>query len=339
MNIKELAKKLGLSITTVSRALGGYSDVSEKTRERVKKFANKYKYSPNPYASTLASGKAKTVGYVLPIYGTNTSTLNQGNFFQFISGMSEELLSESIQLQILFAKSEEEELKAYKKLITEHKIENIVLQNLKTKDRRIEILNKYKINYVAWGKTKDKSNYSWVDLDNDKAIEVIINYLIKKNHTHIAYINISEKYNFANERKSSFLKNLKLNKINFNPNYYASVKLEEPEKSFEIIKKMLMKNKKISAIICSTEFSALSAIKACNYLNYKIGKDISIITFDGALVRDLSSPPITAVSFPVKELGKRAINILLNKNKNKNLQVNYSAKTEIIERGSVHIVS
>ena len=339
MNIKELAKKLGLSITTVSRALGGYSDVSEKTRERVKKFANKYKYSPNPYASTLASGKAKTVGYVLPIYGTNTSTLNQGNFFQFISGMSEELLSESIQLQILFAKSEEEELKAYKKLITEHKIENIVLQNLKTKDRRIEILNKYKINYVAWGKTKDKSNYSWVDLDNDKAIEVIIKYLIKKNHTQIAYINISEKYNFANERKSSFLKNLKLNKINFNPNYYASVKLEEPEKSFEIIKKMLMKNKKISAIICSTEFSALSAIKACNYLNYKIGKDISIITFDGALVRDLSSPPITAVSFPVKELGKRAINILLNKNKNKNLQVNYSAKTEIIERGSVHIVS
>ena len=100
-----------------------------------------------------------------------------------------------------------------------------------------------------------------------------------------------------------------------------------------------MKNKKISAIICSTEFSALSAIKACNYLNYKIGKDISIITFDGALVRDLSSPPITAVSFPVKELGKRAINILLNKNKNKNLQVNYSAETEIIERGSVHIVS
>jgi len=339
MNIKELAKKLGLSITTVSRALGGYSDVSEKTRERVKKFANKYKYSPNPYASTLASGKAKTVGYVLPIYGTNTSTLNQGNFFQFISGMSEELLSESIQLQILFAKSEEEELKAYKKLITEHKIENIVLQNLKTKDRRIEILNKYKINYVAWGKTKDKSNYSWVDLDNDKAIEVIINYLIKKNHTHIAYINISEKYNFANERKSSFLKNLKINKINFNPNYYASVKLEEPEKSFEIIRKMLMKNKKISAIICSTEFSALSAIKACNYLNYKIGKDISIITFDGALVRDLSSPPITAVSFPVKELGKRAINILLNKNKNKNLQVKYSAETEIIERGSVHIVS
>ena len=59
MNIKELAKKLGLSITTVSRGLGDYSDVSEKTRERVKKFANKYNYNPNPYASTLASGKVQ----------------------------------------------------------------------------------------------------------------------------------------------------------------------------------------------------------------------------------------------------------------------------------------
>ena len=77
MNIKELAKKLNLSITTVSRALGGYSDVSEKTREKVKKFAQKYNYSPNLYASALASGRSKTVGYVLPIYGTHSSTLNQ----------------------------------------------------------------------------------------------------------------------------------------------------------------------------------------------------------------------------------------------------------------------
>tara|TARA_B100000073_G_scaffold338687_1_gene336119 strand:- start:288 stop:1310 length:1023 start_codon:yes stop_codon:yes gene_type:complete len=338
MNIKELAKKLNLSITTVSRALGGYSDVSEKTREKVKKYAIKYNYSPNPYASTLASGKTKTVGYVLPIYGTNTSTLNQGNFLQFISGMSDELFSESIQLQILFAKSEQEEIKAYEKLIFEQKIENIVLQNIKINDKRIDLLNKHKINYVAWGKTKSNQNFSWVDLDNSQAIDCITNYLINKNHTHISYINISEKYNFANERKDSFLKCLKYNNIKFNKNYYASIKLEEPEKSFEIIRKMLTKNKKITSIICSTEFSALSAIKVCNHLKLKIGKDISIVTFDGPLVSDLSSPPITAASFPVKELGKRAINILLNKKGGLSKSNNYLAKSNIIERGSVHKV-
>ncbi len=338
MNIKEFAKKLNLSITTVSRALGGYSDVSEKTRERVKKYAIKYKYSPNPFASSLASGKAKYVGYVLPIYGNNTSTLNQGNFLQFIAGMSDELFSENIQLQILFAKSEKEEIESYKKLILVQKIDNIVLQNIKTNDSRIDLLNKYKVNYVAWGKTRTNNKFSWVDLDNTKAMETIIDYLIKKNHKHISYINISGNYNFAYERKSSFLKSLNKNKIKFNPNYYTSVKLEEQEKSFEIIKKMLVKNKKITSIICSTEFSALSAIKACNNLNLTIGKDISIVTFDGPLVRDLSSPPITAASFPIKELGKQAINILLKKNISNNNIQNFLAKSKIIERGSVHIV-
>ena len=116
MNIKGLAKKLNLSITTVSRALGGYSDVSEKTREKVKKYAQKYQYSPNLYASALASGRSKTVGYVLPIYGTHSSALNQANIFEFVSGMSEALLSESIQFQVLFAKSETQELEAYKSI-------------------------------------------------------------------------------------------------------------------------------------------------------------------------------------------------------------------------------
>ena len=200
------------------------------------------------------------------------------------------------------------------------------------------MLNKLKIKYVAWGKTKSHNTFSWVDLDNSYAVKIIIDYLIKKNHTHISYVNISEKYNFANERKSSFLRNLKINNIKFNKNYYVSVKLEEPEKSFEVIKKMLIKNKKITAVICSTEFSALSAIKACNFLKLKIGKDISIITFDGPLVRDLSTPPITAASFPVKELGKRAINILLDKKNNHKKPLNYSVKSEIIERGSVHTI-
>ena len=87
MDIRELSKKLKLSITTVSRALGGYSDVSEKTREKVINFAKKYNYSPNPDASRLASGKSNTIGFVLPLYGLNSNSLNQTSFFDFISGL------------------------------------------------------------------------------------------------------------------------------------------------------------------------------------------------------------------------------------------------------------
>ena len=134
MDIKKLSKKLGLSITTVSRALGGYSDVSDKTRERVKKFAKKYNYIPNPYASRLASGKSNTIGFVVPLYGLNSNNLNQTSFFEFIAGMTNKIHSENIQFFMMFANSVTEEKKAYEKLIKVQKVNKVILHNLKKKE-------------------------------------------------------------------------------------------------------------------------------------------------------------------------------------------------------------
>ena len=115
MNITELAKKIGLSITTVSRALGDYDDVSQKTKEKIKKMAKKYNYVPNPYASNLASRKRNIVGFVLPVYGLNHNVLNQTSFLQFISGMQEKLNENRIQFSMIICNSYKEELLAYDK--------------------------------------------------------------------------------------------------------------------------------------------------------------------------------------------------------------------------------
>ena len=111
MNIKILAKKLGISITTVSRALGGYSDVSEKTREKVLKYARKYNYTPNLNASNLASRRSNIVGLVIPLYGLNSNRLNQASFFEFISGMNEVILKENYQFNLSFVNSQKDEKK------------------------------------------------------------------------------------------------------------------------------------------------------------------------------------------------------------------------------------
>jgi len=211
MDIRKLAKKLNLSITTVSRALGGYSDVSETTRKKVIKYAKKYKYSPNPNASSLASGKSNTLGFVIPLYGLNSNTLNQASFFEFIAGMSTKIHSENIQFFMMFANNEKEEKNAYEKLIHVQKVNKIILHNIKIKDSRIDMLKKNKIKFVAWGRTQGLNNYSWVDLDNEESAKVIMQYLIEKNHRHIAYANIEENYNFAFQRKQGYLSSLKKN--------------------------------------------------------------------------------------------------------------------------------
>ena len=335
MDIRTLSKKLQLSITTVSRALGGYSDVSEKTRKRVIRFAKKYNYSPNPHARRLASGKSNSVGFVVPLYGLNSNSLNQTAFFQFIAGMSDKIQAEGVQFVLMFANSEEEERSAYNKLINDQKIENIILHNMKKNDPRIRMLNKKKLNFVAWGRTQGLNKFPWVDLDNIRAVELVVEYLIAKNHKKIAFVNISEKYNFAYQRITSFYKILKKNNIKFNKNYYVTVNHEEPVLNAQIIKNLLQKYPKITSLICSTEYSAVGAIKACNYLNLTIGKDISIIAFDGPVIENFSSPALTAVSHPIKELGSQAINILLENSKKRSNNRNFLAKPKIIDRGSV----
>ena len=335
MNIKTLAKKLGLSITTVSRALGGYADVSETTRKKVIKYAKKYKYSPNPNASSLASGKSNTLGFVIPLYGLNSNTLNQASFFEFIAGMSTKIHSENIQFFMMFANNKLEEKNAYERLINVQKVDKIILHNLKKNDARIAMLKKNKIKFVAWGRTQGLIDYSWVDLDNEGSSKLIMQYLIEKNHKHIAYINIEENYNFAFLRKKGYLDSLKKNKIKFNKNYYISVKHEDPDQSSSVIQRMLNKNSKITAIICSTEYSAVGAIKACNQLNKQIGKDISIITFDGPVVATLANPSLTAITHERKTLGHKAIEILTDMDKNNKIHT-YLAKAKIIDRGSVY---
>ena len=335
MDIRTLSKKLGLSITTVSRALGGYSDVSDKTRSRVEKFAKKYNYSPNPNASRLASGKSKTVGFIVPLYGLNSNLLNQSSFFEFIAGMNSKIHSEDVQFFMLFANNIEEEKKAYNKLIHVEKVDKIILHNLKTNDERIKILKKNKIKFVTWGRTKDLKNYSWVDLDNEGSVNLIMKYLIERNHKNIAYINIVEKYNFAFQRQQGYLNSLKKYNIKFNKNYYISVKTEEPEQSYSLIKKMLNNNPEISVLICSTEYSAVGAIKACKELNKEIGKEISIISFGGPVVENLTSPALTAVNHPRKELGLKAIEMLLDMDKKNYKPQTFLVKPVIIDRGTV----
>ena len=216
MNIKILAKKLGISITTVSRALGGYSDVSEKTREKVLKYARKYNYTPNLNASNLASRRSNIVGLVIPLYGLNSNRLNQASFFEFISGMNELILKENYQFNLSFVNSQKDEKKMYEDLIHVQKVKKIILHNLKKNDQRINLLKKNNVDFVAWGRTQGKIDYKWVDLDNELSINLIMDYLIKKNHQKIAFVNTKEEYNFAFQRKQAFLNYLKNNNLEYN---------------------------------------------------------------------------------------------------------------------------
>jgi len=334
MNIKELAKKLNLSITTVSRGLHNHLDVSQKTKEKIRKYAKKYNYKPNPFASGLASRNPKNLGIVIPLYGLNYSPLNHISFIQFLSGMKNAMDEENIQFSMLLVKSEKEEMEAYKKLIIELKVKNIIIRDLAIKDKRIPLLKKHNINFIAWGRTQNLKNYAWVDLDNNQSMKIIMEHLFKKNHKNIAFVNINKRFNFAYQRMESYFNSLKEKKIKIKKDYYIEIPKNDAEISRDAIIKLLKKHKKITALICCTEYLAAGAIKACSKMNIKIGKDLSIITYDSLVISNLLQPELTSISHPNDQLGYNAVRFLMDK-KLKIENKNFLAKARILDRGSV----
>ncbi len=114
MNLKEFSKKIGLPVSTISKALGNYKDVNIETKKKIKILANKYNYSPNVHARNLASRNILSVGFVLP---TKDNFIHKYSLIEFIQNIYSELNKINIPVVMIFAENPTDEINAYEKLI------------------------------------------------------------------------------------------------------------------------------------------------------------------------------------------------------------------------------
>ena len=128
ITIRDVAGKLHLSITTVSRALDGYDDVAEETRELVIETANRMGYAPNRAARQLRRQKAETVGFIIPAISKRFS---EPFFTEFISGMGEELSDQNYDLLVSNARTDEAERELYQRWANGHKVDGFVLNRMR----------------------------------------------------------------------------------------------------------------------------------------------------------------------------------------------------------------
>ncbi|HNB43005.1 MAG TPA: LacI family DNA-binding transcriptional regulator, partial [Burkholderiaceae bacterium] len=145
IDLKQLSARLGLSQTTVSRALNGYTDVSAKTRERVAQMAQELGYQPNSAARRLARGQADAVGIVYPL---EAGDLGDPNFLFVVEGMSERLEAEDMDLLIASARSHAE-LRTYDRLLRGGRVDGVIVARTQVEDARIDYLRTAGFPFVA----------------------------------------------------------------------------------------------------------------------------------------------------------------------------------------------
>lgn len=225
MNLKELATKLGLSPTTVSRALNGYPEVNEATRERVMAAAKRHNYRPNTRAIRLATGRAMAVGHVIPV-ATRHEIVNPV-FADFIAGAGEAYSRHDYDMVLTVVPDAEEE-DTYRALRSKGNVDGVILHAPRLNDPRIPLLREIGLPFMVHGRsTGTEGPYPWVDVNNRRAFQRATEFLLDLGHRRIALVNGLEFMDFAVRRRTGYLDALAARGIDADPLLMSSGEMTE----------------------------------------------------------------------------------------------------------------
>ena len=212
--LKDISRHLNLSVTQVSRALNGYSDVNENTRKRVLEAAKELNYHPNIAAQKLVSGRSGMVALVLPKHPQLSS---DNNFLEVVSGLSQVFSSRDMQFVLHIAREDDEIISVYRKLIDRGALDGFVVVEPLLEDERINFLRERGIPFVVHGRTRAQTDYPYYDIDNGGVGYDLTRYLLDKGHRRIAFINGLEKRNYSLARTDGYRKALEEEGVAFDP--------------------------------------------------------------------------------------------------------------------------
>lgn len=310
MNLKQLARHLNLSPTTVSRALNGYPEVKEATRERVQLAAIKHHYQPSHHANSLATGRAKAIGHVVPL---SKHMMINPHFSDFIAGAGETYSKVGYDM-LLRVVSEEEEEAVYRSFAKNGRVDGVVIHGPKLNDSRVRLLQDLKLPFVVHGRTsQDESSYNWLDVNNFRAFERATSFLLDLGHKEIALINGFESMNFAQRRRDGYLSALNQAGISANSELMFTGEMIEPQ-GYEAVQTLLQNKRMPTALLLSSILPALGAVRAIQAAGLVLGRDVSIITFDDQLSFLQNSgdiPLFTSLRSSIQDAGRRLAEILI----------------------------
>ena len=292
MNLKSLAKNLGISETTVSRALNGYPEVSERTRQRVLLAAQQAGYRPNPMARSLASGRTNVVGIIHPLHGND---LADPMFIKIVGGMVEAL--ESRQMDLVMAPvSLANEMRAYQHMVKERRVDGLIVSRTRLYDERIAYLAKQGLPFVAHGRTRVNEPHAWFDYDNESGMRMAVEHLLAHGHQRIALISAPLDMNFARQRFDSFKLCLQAAGITANPDYLID-NSNDRRSGYLAMQKLLASQTPPTAVIMDNHMSGIGAVRALLDAGIAIGKGMSVIVW-GQMEDSIAGYNVTTVDQP-----------------------------------------
>lgn len=302
MNLKEFAARIGLSQTTVSRAMSGYPEVKPETRARVLDAAERLGYRPNISAQRLATGRAGAIGIVFQgggRFGPHSS--------EFMGGLSTRLQRDGIDILVSTVETEEDEAAAYRRLAASKRVDAVIVHTPACTDARIALLQALDLPFIVHGRSEAAKPFAFLDIDNFGAIETATRHLVDLGHRRIALINGDTANTYARDRNAGYHATLAACGLPADPALVGHGEFTD-ETGFRLMQSFLGLPSPPTAVIAGSMMSALGAMRAIRVAGLVLGRDVSLIAHDDVfpyLSPDNLVPGVTTTQSPIRAAGER----------------------------------
>ena len=327
--IRQLAQSLGLSITTVSRALDDYTDVSALTRARVRAAAEASGYRPNAAARRLRRGQTEVVTMVLP---TAHGQFDEPLYIELLAAMGPHFVQAGYDLTLLAAPPGGEEIKTYRRIVEGRRADGIIVVRARRDDARIRYLLTTDMPFVVMGRSDVAGDYSWLDGNGQTAFSMATDYLLALGHRRIVHLAAPSAFTFATLRRSGYEAAMKQSGLQPRSLECAA----ETDAAYALALQILADKHRPTAILCATDRMAYGVFKAAKELGLSVPEDLSVIGHDNLQMSASTNPALTTMELPPADTAERLALMLLDRIKNPKAKPVHAIKeVRLIERETV----
>ncbi len=307
ITIRDIAKKLNLSVGAVSRAMDGYPDISEETRQRVIQAAREMGYVPNRAARQLRRKKADAIGYILP---AETPRFADPFFSEFIAGLGDETAGHLFDLLIsIAAPGEEPEKTLYQSWVQGRKVDGFILTHLHLHDWRVQYLISQSVPFTALENTLDGFDFPRVEVDRKRGVVSLISHLAERGFKRIACLGGSPGLKIQAEQLEGYREGLSITGIAYDPDLVIESDLTS-NGGYQATKRLLSIPDPPDAIICINDETAFGVLHAAHEQGLQVGRDLGVAGFDGVQSSRHTGPPLTTLDIPVYDIARQLVKML-----------------------------
>jgi DNA-binding LacI/PurR family transcriptional regulator len=304
VTIEQIAKLAGVSVSTVSKALNGYRDVSDETRERILAMAQEAGYYPNMAARSLRSRKTGKIGLLI----NNPVTAISDYLVEVMAGTA--LAAEELGYNLVLYTTKTDQPEELLRLCRTRDVDGVLLIWTDVSAEAVALLESERMPFVVFGRRTEHPSVSYVAPDNYTGMRMLMDHLLGLGHRRIGFFGRPALRITHKDRLAAYQDALEEAGIPLDPALVVTTQIE-PDSGYRAMQTLLDLPKPPTAVFAFHDRLALQAVRAATERGLRIPTDVAVAGFDGWRSGLFANPPITTVEVPLRDMGQEALAILL----------------------------